>query len=709
MDSEDSDLSNGSLGMHLGAEFGPETTEFLSKQPSSYIANSPGKPEPMPFGGDIPRLSVSMTPWRISKPKERSFDELKHSYLDSHRGSEPPQALPTLEASPLNSRPRTRNSLFSEDGVSSSATAAASASSSTEIENLQRQLTTYKLKLRILTELLREINYTRDGCTENSGTRSQTYAKLIEKLPAHDKAGEIPKELEELRQTLDVKNKEIIELKQELVSSNEEYKTVLNDINSYLEHSDVIAGNIDELLGMFSANLTLSAEEADALEKARGISNNFLDVKMNALASTIRRFLDIYSTSQHQESREFTNSTALEDSHTTSHFLDPQLEGAIETMHEEYNGFLRGLQDKMMHGAETERILDQKLEKQRDLLAQLAFYFENQPPQISGNKHLHKNGVEDRPTINDFENNSRTSFDYGERDSEVVHDGRKVYEENETGEGHSKRVSRNESSANQVALDSWLNERQSLMDKLSVADAEVQQLTTEVELLRSEISLSKSESENAIADLEKTLKRAVRKSGLYISENRDMHSHIMAMEHELQNITNHNQELQKGALNIKRDYSLLENEYHKFRSHLLLHLNKVFDVFEKILQTHSINQAKGKLKALEDFDIKDNHRPSHAKLESLYVFIETAINTVVEEHAKILLKEKEKRSSRLSSQEENPDISSSLRIELLERKWVAERERRKLDAAAAEYRILHLEDENKQLRQRLRQSYKGES
>ncbi|CEP64878.1 gamma-tubulin complex subunit SPC72 LALA0_S14e01310g [Lachancea lanzarotensis] len=714
MDTEDSDVSNESLGSHLEEDFGPEQSGLLSNENSSHMASSPGKQDSkLPFGGDIPRLSVSMTPWRTSGPKEHSFDTLHHSYVDSNRGSEPPHPLPTLDASPLNSRPRTRNSLFSEYGLSSTATASASASSSAEIENLQRQLTTYKLKLRILTELLREINYTRDGSAEDGITRNQTYAKLIEKLPGPDKAGDIPKELNELRQTLDMKNKELIELKQELVSSNEEYRTALNDINSYLEHSDVIAGNIDELLGLFSANLTLSPEETDALEKARGISNNFVDLKINALASTIRRFLSIYSSSQNQETQDFTNSTTYEENLATSHFLDPRLEGAIETMHEEYNGFLRSLQDKMMHCAETERILEQKLDKQKDLLAEFATFYDNRAPRDNEDERLHRNEGDDHlaTTALDVNPQSSTNVDYS--GSDVVKDRRSAEHqvsnsENEIDGKFAKSFDLEGSLTNEVAFNKWLDEKQRLMSQLSAADTEIRLLTTEVESLKSENSLLRTESDNALADLEKTLKRAVRKSGLYISENREMHSHVLAMEHELQIITNQNQELQKGALNIGRDHSLLENEYQKFRNHLLLHLNKVFDVFEKVLQKHSINQAKGKLKALEDFSANDNHRVSHAKLESLYVFIETAVNTIVEEHAKILLKEKEKRSSRLPSQEEDPNKNSSLRIEFLERKWVAERERRKLDAAAAEYRILRLEDENKKLRQRLRQSFQDE-
>ncbi|SCU79882.1 LAME_0B00782g1_1 [Lachancea meyersii CBS 8951] len=715
METEDSEASNDSLERNSVVSSPSKVLDMLSQENLSYVESRPQEPEQLPFGGDIPRLSVSMTPWRKLAVSSRNAASFENSYLDSNCGSEPLQALPTFEASPLNSRPHTRNSLFSEDGTSSAATATASASSSNEIEQLQRQLTTCKLKLRILTELLKELNYTHDVCGEDGGPRSQVYEKLIQKLPAHDKVGEISKELNELRQNLDIKNKELIELKQELVSSKDEYHTVLNDVNSYLEHSDVIAGNIDELLAMFSASSTLSAEELDALEKARSISNNFVDVKMSALTSTVRRFLDMFAAQQSWDSRDTSSSSVLDDSHVSSQNLDSRLEGAIENMHEEYHEFLISLQDKMKHCAETEKTLEEKLEKQRALIAQFASHYRNQDAcnAADRNSELHENGNEREPISYALNLKSSFPIDAGAFDlknSKVKEHGDRPSADNGMNgiAAESSRVAvDNDFTLQSLDDNKWLAEKTNLTEQLSDARSEVQQLTKQVKELKSEISVLQSDSEHAVADLEKTLKRAVRKSGLYMSENRDMHSRISAMEHELENLTNHNKQLQKNTSGMKRDYSLLVNEYQKLRNHLLLHLNKVFDVFDKILQKHSINQAKSKLKVLEELNTTETYRASHAKLESLYVFIETAINSVVEEHAKMLLKEKERRASRLPSQKEDTATSSSLRIELLERKWIAERERRKLDAAAAEYRISHLEEENRNLRQRLRQSYQS--
>ncbi|SCU84265.1 LANO_0C00892g1_1 [Lachancea nothofagi CBS 11611] len=667
------------------------------------------------FDAEIPRLSVSMTPWRKKPTTTHDALDLENTFLQSKGGTEPP-SLPIDLASPLNSRPHTRSSQFSDGCISSAPTATVSASSSNEVEQLQRQLMTCKLRLRVLTELLKELNYSRDAYATEDSSRNQIYEKLIKTLPVQDNSGEISVELNGLRQNLEEKNKEIIELKQELISTKNEYNTVLDDVNSYLEHSDVIAGNIDQLLVMFSEKLTLSPEEKDALEKARSISNNFVDVKMNALSSTIVKYLDHFIVSKAKEVHDDPSVNATETSLDMTQHLDPRLEGAIESMHEEYRAFLGGLKDKMKQCAQTESVLGEKLLKQTQLLDAFAQLYQAQEindarDDFSALKMDDINGNLDSPshgTPNCSTSAHKQEFDdiglkvTGIKDQTFLADKKEFGDVNgidtiAVGElDELRRRDKND----------WMAEKQDLTHQLSLASSDVEQLKAKVRELQSEISALQSDSESALAELEKTLKRAVRKSGLYISENRDMQDHIHSIEQELAKLLEQNKQLQKNANHSRKEYVELQTEFQKLRNHLLLHLNKVFDIFDKILQRHSINQAKSKLKHLEELNTSDHYRATHIKLESLYVFVESAINSVVEEHAKMLLREKEKRSSRVFTQE-NDGHGANLRIELLERKWVAERERRKLDADAAEYRISQLEDENKLLRQRLRNSFQN--
>lgn len=86
-----------------------------------------------------------------------------------------------------------------------------------------------------------------------------------------------------------------------------------------------------------------------------------------------------------------------------------------------------------------------------------------------------------------------------------------------------------------------------------------------------------------------------------------------------------------------------------------------------------------------------------SKLESLYNFAETALESIIDSYMRMIIAEKGK--SRQSSSGNN--IEMQLRIEELERKWVSERERRKLDNDAASMRISQLEAENELLREKV--------
>ncbi|SCU78933.1 LADA_0A08658g1_1 [Lachancea dasiensis] len=679
--------------------------------------------EHAPFGGDIPRLSVSMTPWRRkSLPRQSSALSFDHSMPDSRQVSEA-AGVAMDSASPVNSRPRTGSSLFSEDYLSSAPTAIVSASGNNEVEHLQKQLTACRLRLRILTELLKE----RDPVASETGSRTQIYEKLINTLPKPETTSETSKELTNLRRNLEDKNKELIELKQELISTKNEYNTVLDDVNSYIEHSDVIAGNIDELLVLFLENLTLSVEEIDALEKARGISNNFIDVKMNALRSTLIKFLRAGEPSPDvkpiKDADEDASTTFSEKSQYLSQTLDTRLEGAIESMHEEYLAFLESIEEKMAKSASIEQDLGVLLEKQNTLISQFGDALCDR--EAAAENQLAALRIEGQGSMEKLANNVKLVERFGERDIHAKQDGAcsdfdvtggsvngltKTDLKDLSSDSLQKKVllptqrSRDDlKRMHQQEQEEWITEKQDITNQLWAARGEVEELKGTVQSLQTMVSSQQADSDSIIENLEKTIKRAVRKSGLYINENRNLQEHITVIESELKEAIEQNRELERSTNRYGKEFAELQQEFQKLRNHLLLHLNKVFDVFDKILQKHSIDQARNKLRTLEGLSPYDNYRATHAKLESLYVFIETAINSVVGEHTKVILKLKERPLMTDSSQGHDSQ-SSQIRIELLERKWVAERERRKLDADAAEHRISQLEEENKMLRQRLRES-----
>ncbi|CUS20842.1 LAQU0S01e15852g1_1 [Lachancea quebecensis] len=667
---------------------------------------------------DIPQLNSSMTPWRkrdvgkesvcrqdstLVSPAASASAKCGNDFVDG----------PLSLASPVNSRPHTRSSLFSEGYTSSVPTL--SASSNNEVEQLQRQLTACKLRLRALAEVIKELNYDRETHHFNEGSNLSLNAKLVDTLPPCNKCAELSKGLVELRQSLETKDKELSSIKND-------YSTVLDDVNSYLEHSDVIASNIDEILLVLSEKLDISAEEKEVLSKARTISNNFVDVKINALGSTIRKFLDTLSTAQPPEQFDKSLMSLPDNSQGNLSQMDTRLESAIESMHEEYHAFLRSLQDRMDQSGDTERLLGDKLKKQQLLIEKLAKLFHERSitgitaDMLSMGMHAFEGTkntgyMENSPQEVAAPNDETVEYKHQleiqssrmkELEEEIAHLEQK---NEELGKGNAER---NRILGTGVLCEEkeleWVAKVEHLTSEVSKSNTESQRLEKIITELRRELSVAQEESEKTILDLEKTLKRAVRNSGLYMGENREMQQHIKEIESQLSSAMRHNSQLEESINEVTEDRSGLENELQKLRSHLILHLNKIFDVFDKILQRHSIDQAKKKLKNLEALSSNNHHKAIHAKLESLYVFIESAINSIVEEHAKLLLKEK-RRSSQINVKDTEEGYGSQLHIELLERRWVAERERRKLDADAAEYRISQLEDENRALRLRLRDRF----
>lgn len=450
--------------------------------------------------------------------------------------------------------------------------------------------------------------------------------------------------------------------------------------------------------------------------KARGISSNFLDVKINALSSTINKFLDNAGDSVDGTTFDKSAASVADSSHISfTQNMDTRLENAIESMHDEYHSFLRGLQEKMNKAAITERTLGTKLMKQQELLSKLTSLssgsaVDNLTDKLSLVDFNESKGAtiisptQTRPS--DYLENTNDQSDLQDSLQETLKETERPLENESTAHPDAMNLGSLDTSLNRSNNEEsvWVLRNKELTADLSTSRLECEQLSRKVKELEANLLALHEDSEKTIADLEKTLQRAVRKSGLYLGENREMQEHIYKIENELEIALGSNHQLQSNSEEIMTECTEYKSQFHKLRSHLLLHLNKVFDVFDKILQRHSIEQAKKKLETLETLDSKNYFKATHVKLESLYIFIETAINSVVEEHAKILMKEKEKRTSRGLSKAVDDGYGSQLHVELLERKWVAERERRKLDADAAEYRIAQLENENKVLREQLRSS-----
>ena len=177
------------------------------------------------------------------------------------------------------------------------------------------------------------------------------------------------------------------------------------------------------------------------------------------------------------------------------------------------------------------------------------------------------------------------------------------------------------------------------------------------------------------------------------------------MQAQLDKLDLENYEL-KNQINTLDSQNLVLSQYEtnfiKFNQNLLLHLHNVFHILQKILQESSIIQFDRKMKSINSIpNALKNLNVIQPKLESLYTFIETALESIIDSYISSLIATGSSEQQERDEVIEPPNKELNLRIEELQRRWISERERRKLDANASEARIRTLEQENESLRSKL--------
>lgn len=759
------------------------TKSFIADRLSDEGEDSESQEESSSLG--IPQLDVSMTPWRKVRPISSSSSDATHPARTQHamsfidipskfskgmKNKADLSMLPFDLSSPLNSRPTTQNSLFSnnnnnnddnnnnnnnninntnngndgnnnisDDNNSNNKATSASVSNSNEIELLQKQITNYKLQLRVLTEIIRQASYAQDETENNklkeTKSRKSFYNKILETLGNNEKLDELQKEKVYLQQHLENKNKELVKLKEELITCKNDFEEVLEEVNAFLDHSEVISQNIDNMLLMLLENMSLSPEEKDALDKACGIGSNFIDVKINALTSTLGKLL-----SDIKEIEKLGNSTGVDNDTTIgdSRALNSQLEFDIEDIHREYHYFLQALQSKLEKNSSLEALIEEKLRKQESLVNKmLELQHDEQVPQQYQNStassvddlgkrsslELSKSYQEHIENLNNLVNHYKSSL--VDKDFEIDGLKEKLRHLNDpamsTSPSQSVEVLKAQLREQEEQLQETRSSSEKVIEELEIELKHVnevrERLQQTAEKLERDLDVVHEENQRVIENLNRSLNRAVRKSGAFVGENQHLHEQLVQLETQCGSLKEQNVNLQQQIVSLRRNSSSLnkfESEFESFKKHLLLHLENIFNIFDKILQKKSIDQAKAKLNSIEKLDSLRQFKATQVKLESLYVFIETAVDSIVEEHAVLLLKEKGriKRASlygESSETDEGFNRHVQLRIEELERKWIAERERRKLDGRAAEGRISQLEQENEILHEQIRELTKEAS
>ncbi|EHN03850.1 Spc72p [Saccharomyces cerevisiae x Saccharomyces kudriavzevii VIN7] len=550
------------------------------------------------------------------------------------------------------------------------------------VKSLEKELTSAKIKIQVLYEYIRKVS-NKDSDSPSMTTDTEFKNSLIEDL-----------------------NAQINELKQALEAREVEYQDTLQFVQENLENSESIVSTINHILSFILTHFAdqggnehvLDNGERENLDETLKLSSDYVLEKMDTLSKFIIKFLQSFlhpkaqaqpeeveerirslaqssparirfqsqdlSTSERHDVDDrrqdesnaeinnietenvMANSTSLPILNGESRFektLDTQLEIVIENLHKEYDQFINSIRLKFEKSQKLEKLIASKLKEQSHLLNSL-----------------------------DLKENSNTTI---EKQDLLI----------------SQLKERIESQL--VMKDEFEN----LRKNFSKMEQNEKVLTKELETL-TKINKSKEDNwDGYINDLEKQL------NDLQISKSEE----FQIVQSQLDKLDLENYQL-KNQLNTLDGKNLILSQYEtnfiKFNQNLLLHLNSVFRILQKILQESSIVQFDRKIKSIKSApNALKNLNVIQPKLESLYTFIETALESIIDSYMSslIAMESPEQQQQQRNEVTATSNKELSLRIEELQRRWISERERRKLDANASEARIRALEQENEALRLKL--------
>ncbi|CCD26369.1 gamma-tubulin complex subunit SPC72 NDAI_0H01950 [Naumovozyma dairenensis CBS 421] len=589
----------------------------------------------------IPKLRKSLTPWR-NKDKQKRTDNYNNTAVSSPTRSI--NAKPFINSSNHNN---------SEGNVM-----ATSSSNVKEIEFLQKQLTSYKLQQKTLYEVI--IHQLNQNNTDSNNGGNKLYENLLSNISKNDE------QVEKLKKIIKDKENQLENSNNELTKIKNEYSETLNYANEYLQHSEIISQSIDDLLNLIVENaefLQIDDNEKNTLIKATQINSTFIMVKLNSLTSILKNLIS--NQLEKDASIVKDQQTNNNNSNTT---IDTKLEINIESLHKQYDKFLNGIKFKLSSSQAIENALYEKLSNQFNLLNQIQQYIQE------------------------------SNNDTGEKESQII----QLEKELNLLEKKLNNEKVNNTKLMNLKEENWQDLIGQLENDIEYLTSNKDDLTSLIDELSKNIEHLRFENDD-ISSLVKQL----------TEEKRNKDNDFSNLLVELNDMKLQNNNLQNIIENLHSNANITneknELEFDKLKQHLLLHLNKNFEIFERILQKKSIDQSKKKIEFITKNTGLKNVKLIQPKLESLYNFIETALKAITDAYITLLTQEKqEKRSNdkRVSSLEsedahEYYQRETQLRIEELERKWISERERRKLDANAAESRIRRLEEENQLLREQL--------
>ncbi|KAL3237341.1 gamma-tubulin complex subunit SPC72 [Nakaseomyces bracarensis] len=635
-----------------------------------------------------------------------------------------------------------------------------SANQKSTIDQLNKQIVSYRLKIKSLYEIIRQLN---TDSSKDGNKRNSYMENLLLKIPKEEEFHELKRANINLEHSLHKKNELIDELNSTLRARDDELQKTKHDhtetlemTREYLEHSEELAKHIDYILDFLLDELPFTGDERLALENARKIGAAFAMVKLNALSSVVKKLVvtqksresttdpenkntesitkNGLNTPEYTNDNDFAiaNSTAI---HATANndspgnekgefdlsdqFLNSQMEEAIEELHKEYDSFVKGIRVKLEKSERLEELLLKKLSEQEKLINDISLLDkEDLAKVLETSKRSSEISVESNEIdgAKDALNKSyQEHIDNLTSHIEILNkdlleknnfiDSLKEELEQQSDEW-SKMKSRmireldDEKELFQRKEQNWKDLLSSYEEQLNFAHEDRDEMMNTITELKSEVQDVYEKNRENIQLLQEELGYLQKKSHSYSNEIFQLTRDNNIMTKKLENVSDNSKKMKNIIRNYKEHSNELEelnSDFESVKKQLLLHLQNNLNIFMTILEEKSVKQALKKLYSIEKIKGLENTGHISNKLESLYVYIENASQSIIENYLHLVQQESDRKHSPIKNEKE-----MYLRIEELQRKWTSERERRKIDSDVANTKINRLEMENAHLKEQLR-------
>lgn len=671
---------------------------------------------------DIPAIRPYMTPWK----------DKKHENIDQSFKAPNANIFSNIQnqSSPLAKR-KFSNPAFQLEDIKQIEEVNANNDNmevnSLEIEILKKQVTSLKIKNNSLLEIIKYGNLYSSGNSNESNKKNSLLESLINKINNNNDMDEILDKNIALTKELSKKDERLKNLEEQTSKTKEEYLRTLNYADEYIQTSESMAKIVDDLLGFITKiefkTFNISDDEKNILHKAIDISPNFIMVKLSTVDSFVRNLtlnlqnneerilLERDKDKSNARGSIMANSTQLaptEPIEIKDNTIDSNLEIIVQDLHKEYENFMNSIRDKLMQSSKLENLLMVKLSDQEKLLSEMVKVhkisnksqkvFNNTPYTLSNtNEYVDSTNVDLTKSYQGHIESLQTLIatlkdNVIERDNEIVRlkdstiDNVDIQKENKL---LLRKISNLEELAKhkEVNWNNLTNQLETQITELGNKDSDYKALIHGLEVQFREAQLLKEEVYDELTSTSRVAEQRLS---------------------ELEQLRNNNASLQNVMLKLKSTQSNKINKYeldfNKFNQSLLIHLSNIFEILKNIIEHNSINQSLRKIDKLNGLSDLNNIKIIGPKLEPIYNFIEMALESIIQSYTDLLIEHSSntiKTDKVIQETSNNGYRDMQLRIDELQRRWVAERERRKLDSNAAEGRISKLEMENEMLKEQI--------